>query len=144
MKRSKFFSFSPIARRIAIAVVIISLITVLGYLFASHYFAPDKIAQRELEKISKDYYENFFYDNFNADLTDAERQAEFEKFVDNGFARVYLRELLHYDGEKHADSAKAFKYKNYTCDTNKTYVTIYPTAPFGRKDYRIEYNYACE
>ncbi len=144
MKHRKFFQFSPIARKIAIGVVIISILAVAGYLFAANYFAPEKMAHRELEKISRDYYENFFYDNFVARLTGDQKQAEFEKYTENGFPRVYLRELFLYDNEKHADSKQYFKYQGYTCNTDQTYVTFYPTAPFGDRDYRIEYNYSCE
>ena len=144
MKRRKFFSFSPIARRISIGVVIISVITVLGYLAASNYFAPEKMAHRELEKIAKDYYENFFYDNVSASVPTDQKTEKFKIYAENGFPRVLLRELLLYDDEKHASSEKYFNYAGYTCDQDRTSVTIYPTEPYGAKDYRIEYNYVCE
>lgn len=144
MKRRSFFQFSPIARRVSIGLVIVSVLAVAGYLFASHYFAPEKIAQRELTRIAEDYYENFFYDNFVADLPESEQAAAFEKYVENGFPRVTLSDLLLYDDEKHASSEQYFNYQNYTCDVEKTYVQFFPQSPFGKTDYEIARVFHCE
>ena len=102
MKRRKFFSFSPIARRISIGVVIISVITVLGYLAASNYFAPEKMAHRELEKIAQDYYENFFYDNVSASVPTDQKTEKFNRPLSDASA------FHRHHGGGHADAQRIF------------------------------------
>ena len=135
--------FAPHARRIVFALIIICLITVLGSLGASWYFAPEKVARREIERIARDYYENYFYDNFFAELVGEERETEFKKYTERGFSPTYLRQLLNYDDGKHADSAKYFNDPSYTCDTNSTSVTFYPYPPFSEDNYTMKIKMDC-
>ncbi|MBQ6355362.1 hypothetical protein IJJ18_03045 [Candidatus Saccharibacteria bacterium] len=142
MRSVKHKLFAPIARKISIGVVIISVLAVAGNLAASAYFSPEKIVEREMTKIAKDYYENYFYENYTEKYLS--QKDKLERLEKNGFPYVYLRQLLHYDNGKHADSAPNFRYEGYTCDTNKTHVIFYPTVPYGRTDYRAEYHYECK
>ncbi|MBQ6393677.1 hypothetical protein IJH74_00255 [Candidatus Saccharibacteria bacterium] len=135
--------FAPIAQKIALVLIAVSVILVGANVFAMFYFDPEKVTQREMEKISKDFYENYFYRNYAADLVGNELKEEFDKLREPGFSRVYLRQLLLYDNGKHADSAKYFNYNGYKCDTNKTYVIFYPDPPYLEKDYHTEYHYDC-
>ena len=136
--------FAPVARKIALVLILIAVATVVLNVVGSIQFAPEKMARRELEKIAKDFYENYFYREYAGNLAGDELTEEFDKLRESGFSRVYLRQLLLYDNEKHADSAKYFKYDNYTCDTNKTYVIFYPDPPYLEKDYHAEYHLECE
>ena len=144
MRSVKHKLFAPIARKISIVVVIVSTLAVVGNLAASAYFAPEKIVEREMTKMAKDYYENYFYENYTKNYLSSGNTEKLERLEKNGFPYVYLRQLLHYDDNKYADSAPNFRYEGYTCDTNKTRVTLYPVAPYGRTDYRTEYHYSCE
>ena len=144
MKSVKHKLFAPIARKVAIVTIIISALAVAGNIAANAYFAPEQIAHRELEKIAKDYYENYFYDNYVANLNDEERVEKLSKLTKNGFPDTKLRQLLLYDNGKYKKSAPNFRYKGYTCDTNKTHVTYYPEEPYKNTDYRVEYYYDCK
>lgn len=135
--------FAPIARRIAIATIVMNMFVISGDLFASNYFAPAKMVDRELAAIAADYYENYLYDQFFMSLLPQDREAEFRKYPEVGLAPTYLRQLLNYDNGRHADSAPVFRYKDYTCDTNLTNVVFYPHEPFGKKDYTVKYRLSC-
>ena len=144
MKSVKHNLFAPTARKITFGVIIISALVLVGNIAANAYFTPEKIAHRELEKIAKDYYENYFYDNYTANFSDSERNEKLAKISKNGFPHTMLRQLLLYDDGKHANSAPNFRYEGYTCDTNKTYVIYFPEEPYGKTDYRVEYHYDCK
>ena len=135
--------FAPHARRIAILIVCVCMATVFGAGVACWYFAPEKVARREFERIAKDYYENYFYGDFFGNLTGEERKVAFTKYAERGLPPTYLRLLLKYDNGKHSDSAPLFKYTGYTCDTNSTYVVFYPTEPFEAKDYTMKIEMSC-
>ena len=140
-KNPKFFA--PHAKRVTIVLIVICLITVLGAMFGVWFFSPEKVARREIEKIAKDYYENYFYDTYFAELAEEERQAEFERYTTRGFAPTYLRQLLNYDNGRHQDSSSKFNYPSYLCDTNSTSVTFIPYAPFAKTDYTMKIEMHC-
>lgn len=101
---------------------------------------PQKTAERKIRLIAEDYWENYFYDRFRGHREAKEAFSEYEK---TGFPRVYLRQLLIFDNERHASSREILT-KTYKCDTNTTTVVFYPEAPFEKNNYRIEYKIACE
>ena len=136
--------FAPHAKRITVGVIVVCLLTVLGAMFGLWYFTPDKVAYREIEKIARDYYENYFYDSYFGTLTGDDRIAEFEKYITPGFAPTYLRQLLNYDNGKHQSSTPKFSDPSYFCDTNATKVIFYPYAPYGKTDYRMKIIMSCE
>jgi len=131
------------AKKITTILIMICVLVVAVDLAASSYFSPDKVVDRELAKIAQDYYENYFYEQYPGKLVSSDNTAELDALAESGFSNVRLRELLLYDGAKYADSAKYFKYEGYTCDTNETYVKFYPTSPYGKTDYRVEYHLTC-
>jgi len=122
-----------IARRLALSVIILSMLVVILMVLFMSFTKPEKVVTQKIEEISVDYYENYFYDRIKSyDNLDA--------YVENGFSRVSLRQLLLFDSERHADAASLL---NQYCDSEKTYIRIYPEEPFSKTDYHIEYNYAC-
>ena len=135
--------FAPHAKRITIGVILICLIAVVGAAVACWYFAPEKVARREIERIARDYYENYFYDNFFAGLVGEERETEFNKYTKTGFSPTYLRQLLNYDDGKHQESAQYFNQLDYECDTNATRVTFYPYPPFEQENYTMKIQMVC-
>ena len=137
-------SEQPKTRYVAIFVVVVAALAVVGNLVLSLNFTPEKTTARAMEKIARDYYENYFYDNYVGEMSDEEIAGELSKMKESGFPRTYLHDLLLFDDERHAEDAKEFRHKGYTCDTNKTYVIFYPEEPYGKKDYRVEYGMECE
>lgn len=133
------------AQNIAVALVIICMLMAVVSLGIYFYNQPDRLAQRELEKISKDYYEHYFYDKLkDTNVKNDSLKAIFEKYAEPGFGDVKLRQLLLYDNAKHGDSISYFDSAKFYCDTNETYVKFYPIEPYGRTDYRVEYHPACQ
>ena len=99
---------------------------------------PEAVAKRELANLAQDYYENYYYDKID-DPTNT-----LAEFAETGLPTVYLRTLLAFDNERHAESAQLFRAADYVCDTNSTGAKIFPEEPYGRTDYRVEYKYSCE
>lgn len=122
-----------IARRSALAVILLAMLAVILTLLFATFTEPERVVTAKIEEIAADYYENYFYDRIkNYDNLDS--------YTENGFSKVSLRQLLLFDSERHASDASLLsKY----CDTEMTYVRIYPEAPFKKTNYRVEYHYAC-
>ncbi|MDO4759192.1 MAG: hypothetical protein Q4A30_00185 [Candidatus Saccharibacteria bacterium] len=136
------------ARKIVILGMVVSILVVFGSLAANYYFDDERVAKRELELMAKDYYENYFYEKFIKERADGvgtiDLQANFEPYREQGLPLVRLRQLLLYNGEKQAERRGYFAKNNFSCDTNKTTVKLLPQTPYGRKDYRIEYEVYCK
>ena len=132
----------PVEKKITIVCLIASTIVVVVSLFVGVFFNPKKIAQRKMEYLVADYYENYFYDNF-VDAIESDKEKVFKEYAETGFAPVYLRQLLLFDNRKHDDYNKYFTTKNYTCDKNVTRAQVFPVAPYGKTDYRVTYTYSC-
>lgn len=140
MAKRKSKTKTPIVKKYALGIIITASVMVAISLILWFYFQPDKVARRELEYLAKDYYETYYYPQSieNAD------QNTLTKVAENGSPTVKLRQLLLFDNQRHASSAQAFDQKRYFCDTSATYIKYYPVEPFGKKDYKIEYNYTCK
>ncbi len=137
------FPIEPIAHKFAVGVICLCLVLVLGNMIAHFIFDPERAAKREMESLAKDYYENYYYDNFTANIPEDELEIAFMTYADYGFPPVYLRQLLLFDDERHADSRSYFT-GQYFCNTNHTAVTFVPHAPYGKTDYTAKYEYECE
>ena len=136
------FPVEPIARKF-VAVVIFACIFLVFFNLAAHaVLDPKKMAENELQALAKDYYENYYYDSFTADLTAEDFATAFLTYHDYGFPKVYLRELLLFDDGRHANYRGYFD-GQYYCNTNHTYIQIFPQPPYGKKDYTVEYKYEC-
>lgn len=125
------------------ASIVICVLNVLFNIGANAFFAPEQVVQRELAGMTRDYYEDFFYDNFVGNMKQAEIEKQFSRYATNGFPRIKLYQLLQYDNQRQAEKAKYFNYKDFTCNTDGTYVMIYPEAPYGKTNYRMETHLDC-
>ena len=122
-----------VARRLSLAVIVIAMLAVVLAVLFNSFTQPEKVVTSKIEGITADYYENYFYDRIKG-------YNNLDKYTESGFSKVTLRQLLLFDSERHADDANILsKY----CDTEATYVRIYPEAPFAKTDYHVDYHYAC-
>lgn len=139
-------------KNIILTIIVIVMIVMIGFLFFNLIATPEFLIKREIESISKDYYEKHFYEMFlrnnsiSKDSLETSKEVQdtvselLEKRVERGFSPVSFRQLLLYDDLKHADSANGIaKY----CDLDKSFIKIYPESPFKSENYRIEYTYSC-
>ena len=145
LARSKNFSRKSfrITRNIVITVIVLAMIIVVLSVFFSHITNPENIVHRKIEEITADYYENYWYDIYSKAVEESSDKTiadSLSHYSEKGLNKVTLRTLLLFDGERNASSASTL---THYCDENDTFVKIYPTAPYGKKDYRVEYNYSC-
>ncbi len=125
-----------------ITVIILAILTVILAGLTTFFYTPERIVKAKIESIAADYYENYFYqDIVSYKTTQAQLEKTMEKYEASGFSSVALRQLLVYDSQKHSDATDTIK--EY-CDESDTSVQFYPKAPYGQKDYHVEYYYSCE
>jgi hypothetical protein len=109
------------------------MLLVLGFTIFNLIATPEFLIKKRIENITSDYYENYFYDS----VPDHEA---LDFYKDIGLAKINLRQLLLYSDRKHATSLDFFaKY----CSLDQTNIKIFPEAPYGRKDFHVEYTYSC-
>ena len=137
------FPTESIARIFSTFVIILCIFLIIFNLATHAIFDPKRMAESEMEKIAKDYYENYYYESFVQKIPEDELSVAFATYTTYGFPKVYLRELLLFDNSRHADSRSYFE-GHYVCNTNQTAVQIVPYEPYGKTDYRINYFYDCE
>ena len=136
------FPMEEIAHRFSVFVIILCLVLVFGNVIAHIVFNPETAAKRELERIAKDYYENYYYDIFTENTPEDELAIALQSYADYGFPPVYLRQLLLFDDGRHENSRPYFS-GQYFCNTNHTSVIYMPYPPYGKTDYSIKYAYDC-
>lgn len=137
------FPVEPIARKFTAVAIFVCIALVFFNLAAHAALDPQKLAESELEMISKDYYENYYYDLFTSKLPEEDYVVALTTYSEYGLPMVYLRELLLFDEGRHADSRSYFE-GQYYCNTNRTGVRIIPHPPFGKTDYELKFTYDCE
>lgn len=129
-------------RKFAVGLIVASVLVVVFAVVMTFYFSPENNAMRELERMAREYYETYLYRSSIMNLdNDVSRLAEFSE---EGFQAVKLRQLLLYDGGKNRESQKLFESEAYKCNVDQSEIVYRPVAPYGAKDYTIEYKTACK
>lgn len=137
------FPIEPIARKFTTLAIILCIGLVFFNLGAHAVFDPKKLAEDELQRLAKDYYENYYYDVFTQKIPESDYELAFTTYSEYGFPKTYLRELLLFDDGRNAKS-RAYFDGQYYCNTNQTAIQIIPYPPYGRTDYEVKYTYDCE
>ena len=123
------FISSPFGKVILGVIFSIALIVIISVV-TSYYSQPEKLVQSELESLSSEYYENYFY----KDVTDSNALAKYEK---SGLANITLRQLLLTEHQSATSNLEKY------CDINSTYVKFYPESPYKNTSYHTKFNYSC-
>lgn len=130
-----------ISRRTVLIVIALAMLAVILAIFFSILFRPEAIITGKIESMARDYYENYFYPRIEEyGTTDQSLNDILSRYVETGFSRVSLHQLLLFDSERYADSEATL---SEYCDTELTYIKIYPDPPFTKTSYHIDYHYAC-
>ena len=141
--RVGIFSLNTPARKIILAVIIMAFAAVIAAVVSSFLLKPERIVKSKLDSLASDYYENYYYEKFaNSDQAKSidNLDSAMSKYVESGFARVTLRQLILHDAETNQSTADyVLKY----CDKEGTYVIFYPESPFSRTSYHTEFTYSC-
>ena len=131
------------AKRTVFVVIIILAIAVITALTSTLFYDNEKAVKNKIVEITKDYYENYFYEQ----LKDSEQYKDANKFEEimekyhiGALNTLSLRDLLSYDDKKNGE------YEDYLtkyCDKDATTVRIFPDPPYERTTYHAEFTYSC-
>ena len=135
--KTRFLSHSKTpAQKVTFIVIIIAIIVVAIALVCSLILNPEHTTKSTISKLATEYYEEYFYPNISTD----DISKTMSKYANSGFSKIPLSQLLLYNNQQNASYQPSLtKY----CDENTTYIQFFPTEPFGKTDYRIEYTYSC-
>lgn len=128
-----------ITKRSILTVIILAMLVVILAVLLSTFASPERVVKSKVESIATDYYENYFYPEITEGNSTPLSQI-MERYEESGFAKVTLRQLLLFDGGRHTSSTAAL---TAYCDENATFIQIFPTPPFSKTDYHIDYHYSC-
>ena len=147
VKKKKVYRYgrksdAVVARRVVLGVIIAAIVMVAVGLVSSFFCNSERMTQRKIDEMAREYYEEFVYQNLiNGAMSQEEIADVMGRYEKYGFAPVPLRQLLLYDGRKNMEDGG---FVTDYCDENETKMKIYPEAPYDKKSYRIEYTYKCE
>ena len=117
-----------------LTVIVIATLTVVFYFIFAIIATPEFLVKREVESITADYYENYFYPNIlknnslslddvsNPDSAKEKLSGILDNYQNTGFPRVTLNQLLLYDNRKNYASASSI---SEYCDLDKTIIKIF-------------------
>ena len=144
MRNKRYGKTSDKVARVAIWFLAVAILAVVGYVAVQFYNMPEYRTEREMNKLAKDYYENYFYDKFVNNLGENSLYDAMGQFQESGLEPVYLRQLLIFDDERHGDLRDVFSTAHYKCSTNTSWVKYHPYEPYGKTDYDYEVNLSCK
>ena len=119
---------------VSILIVVLVLI-VIGLLIA--LLGGEKRAERKLNSLAKTFYEYYYEEN--EDKNDKDKIIVFLSNYASSGLTIKLGDLETYLDTHKVENYKALK----KCDKDKTKVTFYPVAPYGKKDYKIKTTLDC-
>lgn len=140
------------ARNTILVVIVLAMLTVILFTIYNLIATPEFLVKREIDSITRDYYENYFYpqilennslspEESNLTVIEPVMSEALKRYAEHGFARLSLRQLTLFDDRRHGASQR---YLSEYCNLDQTLIKIYPEPPFGSKNYRIDYTYSCE
>ena len=131
-------NFHLTARKLTIIVIILAIIAVAGAVLAAIFLNPEAVTKRKIDSLAHDYYENYYYEKIQNSTADFD--TIMPKYAKSGMTKVPLRQLLLFDNGRHLNEKDAL---NKYCDIDATNIQIFPEEPYGKQNYRVEYNYSC-
>ena len=134
---------ATVAKKTIIIIIIVLMVAVIIALVSTFFYDNKKVVKSRMIEITRDYYENFFYEQLK-NSEQYKQQEAFEEVMknyhDSGLTVLSLRDLLLYDNNKYG------KYEAYLtkyCDKDTTTVRIFPDPPYDRTSYHAEFTYSC-
>lgn len=106
-------------------------------------FDPARDAENALASLARDYYLEFLYPRTLGSQIN-EPAAILSKYTESGLPAVRLSQILLYNDGSHSSYTSYFDNKYYKCDIGRSYLNFYPTAPYGPRDFTVEYATDCE
>ena len=135
--QKKFQPMAGITKKVITGGVLLCVVAVLMSLVINFYFEPSKVAERKLDELVKDYYENYYYDQYVVSSLENVKDGDYPRI------KVKLRHLLMFDNGRNSSYKKYFDNTSYYCDSSESKVEFYPQAPYGKKDYETKVELVC-
>ena len=129
--------------KIVIGLVCIIIILLIFIPFTNSQKKEQKELTKELEKLGKDFYENFYYNQIGGDNIETKKAL---LSINGSYGLKITLENIASSLGKEQEIYSKFKNskENKECDKQQTTVTIFPKEPYGQQDYTIETNLECE
>lgn len=126
---------------VILAIILIAVIVVLLFVVFGKK-SNEKELNTSLSEMGKNFYENFYYEQIGSSAD--ERTSLLSKFTTIGI-KIDLENLERYNDGEFKDEIKEFKNSltGEKCNKTKTKVIIYPKAPYGKTDYKVETELDC-
>ena len=143
-KRNQYGKKSDKVKKIIMSGIIIMVLAIIGLVAFDIYNMPDNRADREINRLAADFYENYFYDTYVESLNGGDVAEFLSKYKDRPMDPVYLRRLIVFSKENGGNADEIFKNDKYDCDTNSSKVVYQPVEPYGKKDYTYTVELSCK
>ncbi len=147
-KKNKFIT---VIEKHKLGSLIVLILLILGIcipiVVSKKSFSKKTISQEEqlteyLKELGKDFYENVYYQQIGQD--EESRKVFLTKLKHDGI-KLTLNSLSTHKIEENKDKIESFV-NNETkkaCNKENTKVIVYPQAPYGQTDYKIEITLDC-
>ena len=129
-----------------IGVILVLIILIVGGVFLFNNRGSKDSQEKKfisrIEEMGKKFYEEFYFPMTGT--TDEERATTVKQYETLGI-KVSLSNLSRYNTEDSQAVLNEFvnKKTKKACDKENTKAIIYPTSPYGKKDYKIEVILEC-
>ncbi len=124
-----------------VGIVGVASLAVIISLFTIFQDSPAERADKELQRLADAYYTEYLYPRLLGGRINDDPTSAMKIYDETGVPTTYLRQLLYYN-DKNAGLAEVFT--AIDCNTNSTGVRYFPFAPYGPKDYKVEFIWKCD
>lgn len=128
--------------KITVFVIITGIIVVAAAIIFTNLYNNTYFADKKFEELSRKYYEDTYYEEFIVEHDGEDLGEAFSKYYSG--IRIKLRQILNSEFLNNNQNYRSyFDTNSYTCDTNTSNAVFWPRAPYGKKDYDVEFHLDC-
>ena len=128
--------------KIAFVVIVVGLLVAVAAVIFTNLYKNTYFAEKKFDEITRHYYEDSIYETILVENNGESLENIFKKYPSGIF--VKLRQALSWEFlEKNMNYRSYFETDVFSCDTNESYAKFIPRAPYGKKDYDVEFNLKC-
>lgn len=128
--------------KIAFFVIIVGLLVAVAAVVFTNLYKNTFFAEKKFEEITKHYYEDNLYETILLENGGENLEDVFKKYPSG--ITVKLRQALSWEFlENNMNYRSFFETDAFSCDTNESTAKFTPRAPYGKKDYDVEFGLKC-
>lgn len=118
---------------------------VLVFIFAVYKLVntPEKVVTGRIQSLTREYYEDYLYPKIKSSTPENKFEEVMRKYAESGVdnSHLSLRNILLSGGTKNVKLAQEI---GEYCNLDDTIIEIFPQKPYGKSDYKVNYNYSCK